>query len=159
MILLAPFWTEGAWAQEGRALDPFLGAWEGQGKLFGTEATFSMEWEWVLEHKFVRLTFQNSMQSPDGAGRILKAQAFYLPVGEGRFEGTWFDSRGMALPLRAKIEQTTLTALWGGPETEQGRTVYRVLDEDRLEVTDFVWRSDQWQPFGHAIYGRVAKDH
>jgi hypothetical protein len=155
LLCLAPLSKQGALAQEVPVLHQFIGGWEGHGKLFGADAAFSMQWEWVLEQQFVRLTFQNKMQSGDGTVRILKAQAFYKPIGAGQFEGTWFDSRGMVLPLQGSAADTTLTTLWGTPEIEQGRTVYRLLGEGQLEVEDFVLRGDQWQQFGHALYRRM----
>ena len=158
ITLLAPLCTQRVSAQEVLVIHQFIGAWEGHGTLFGADATFSMKWEWVLEKQFVRLTFQNKMQSSEGVERILKAQAFYKPIGAGRFEGTWFDSRGMVLPLKGSAEQTTLTTLWGTPETEQGRTVYRLVDKSHLEVEDFVLKGDQWHHFGQAIYRRLARN-
>ena len=116
-----------------------------------------MEWEWVLEQQFVSLTFENRIQDADGTERILKAQAFYRLIEAGRFDGTWFDSRGIVPPLEGNAEQSILTTLWGTPETEQGRTVYHFLDESRVEMEDSVLEGDQWHPFGHAIYRRLAE--
>ena len=158
ILLQSPVHAQDAVAQQIPVIPEFIGAWEGQGDLFGSEATFSMKWEWVLGQQFVRLTFENRMQGPDGVERTLQAQAFYRPVGEGRLEGTWFDSRGMVLPLVGSTEPTTLTTLWGTPATEQGRTVYRLLDEGLIEVEDFVLKGDQWHKFGQAIYRRVASN-
>ncbi len=157
VILLAPLCTQQALAQEFPVIDQFIGAWEGRGTLFGADAEFSMEWEWVLDQQFVRLTFENRIQDADGTERILKAQAFYRLIEAGRFDGTWFDSRGIVLPLEGNAEQATLTTLWGTPETEQGRTVYHLLDESRLAVEDSVLQGDQWHTFGHAIYRRLAE--
>ena len=158
MLLQTPVHAQDSAAQQIPVISEFIGTWKGQGNLLGSEATFSMKWEWVLGQRFVRLTFENRMQGPDGVERVLQAQAFYRPVGEGRLEGTWFDSRGMVLPLVGSSEQTTLTTLWGTPATEEGRTVYRLLDEGLIEVKDFVLKGDQWQKFGQALYRRVASN-
>ena len=157
-LLQAPLLSQAALAQDDSVLHQFIGAWEGEGELFGSEAAFSMEWEWVLGGKFVRLAFENGIQGPDGIDPILQAVAFYRPIGEGRFEGTWFDSRGTVLPLQVSTEPTTLTTLWGSPATEQGRTVYRLLDKGKIEVEDFVLKGDQWQKFAHATYRRVERN-
>jgi hypothetical protein len=156
ILLLVAVFGQPAPAQEASLIDRFTGAWEGHGELFRTDATFSMKWEWVLARKFVHLTFQNRVQGSGGVERVLEAQAFYKPSGEGEFEGTWFDSRGMVLPLRASVEDSTLTVLWGTPETEQGRTIYRLIEENKIAVEDLVLKGDQWHPFGHASYGRLA---
>jgi hypothetical protein len=132
-----------------------VGAWEGTGSLFGSEASFRMEWEWVLNDRFVRLTFQNRREGSDGVERVMDAQAFYKPAKTGHHEGTWFDSRGVVQPLQGENVDSVLTVLWGTAETEQGRTVYRVQGEDQLEVEDAVLKEGQWHPFGRAVYRRV----
>lgn len=141
--------------QEDTLLHQFTGAWDGYGKLFGNEATFTMQWQWVLERQFIQLVFQNKIEREGRIEHKLDAQAYYKRIGTTQLEGTWFDSRGMVLPLQGSIEHHTLTMLWGTPETEQGRTVYRLLDRNRIEVEDFVWRDDQWDQFGHALYKRL----
>ena len=158
ILLYAPLHTQHALAQEVAVIEQFIGSWEGQGELFGSKASFSMKWEWVLGQQFVHLTFENGMQGPDGTDRVLQAVAFYKPIGEGRLEGTWFDSRGTVQPLQVSTELTALTTLWGTPATEQGRTVYRLLDNGKIEVEDFVLKGDQWHKFGHATYRRLARD-
>ena len=145
-------------AQPSSLLDRFIGSWSGKGKLMGADAEFIMAWEWILEDRFVRLTFQNKIRVSDGTNRILKAQAFYKPEQPGHFSGTWFDSRGMVLPLVAHTEHDTLTTHWGTPETEEGRTVYRLLDQNRIEVEDFVLKDDEWHRFGYAVYHRPVED-
>ena len=158
ILLQAPLSAQDALVQESPVIHQFIGAWEGRGDLFGSDAAFSMKWDWVLGQQFVRLTFENRMQGPNDVDRTLQAQAFYKPVGAGQLEGTWFDSRGIVLPLLGSIEPTTLTTLWGTPATEQGRTVYRLLDEGQIKVEDFVLKGDQWHKFGQAIYRRVASN-
>jgi len=139
-------------------LDRFIGSWLGKGKLMGAEAEFLMTWEWTLEHKFVKLTFQNKIRRSEGMDRLFKEHAFYKPEETGHFSGTWFDSRGMVLPLIAKIELDTLTTNWGSPDTEEGRTVYRLLDQNKIEVEDFVLKNGKWSRFGKAVYHRTAEE-
>lgn len=138
--------------------EQFLGSWSGNGQLFGAEARFEMTWERVLEDKFVRLTFRNSFKDSGGRERSLKAQAFYKATSEGRFRGTWFDSRTMILPLNSTFEGSVLTTLWGAPESEEGRTVYRLHADDRIEVDDYIRKDRKWQRFGHAVYHRASRD-
>lgn len=138
-------------------LDRFIGTWSGNGTLMGADAEFVMTWEWVLDQRFVRLSFQNSVQGSDGERRVFRAQAFYKPEKDAELSGTWFDSRGVVLPLKASAGPDTLTTQWGTPETEQGRTVYRLADEDRMEVEDFVSREGEWRRFGHATYERQVE--
>jgi hypothetical protein len=51
---------------------------------------------------------------------------------------------------------STLTVEWGTPETELGRTVYRLVGVDRVEVEDFVRKGDAWRSFGRASYNRLV---
>jgi hypothetical protein len=138
-------------------IDRFTGEWEGKGTLMGADAEFKMTWERVLQGKFVRLTFQNKMRGSDGVDRVLNAQAFYKPEASGQFSGTWFDSRGMVLPLKANAEGDTLTTHWGSADTEQGRTIYRLVDQNKFEVEDFVLRGGEWRRFGSAAYQRTGE--
>lgn len=155
IVIICSFITDVATAQETVIFDKFIGEWSGKGELFGNEAEFKMEWEWVLDRKFVHLIFQNKMHSSNGADRILKAQAFYQITDTDEIQGTWFDSRGIVLPLNASIEGFTLTTLWGSSETEQGKTVYLLKDDDNIEVEDLVFKDGNWKKFGHAIYHRI----
>jgi hypothetical protein len=144
----------GASAEDVSVIDGFIGTWEGEGRLFGIDATFSMQWERVLDEQFVRLTFRNRLEVADGEQRGLDAIAFYRPRDDGGFDGTWFDSRGSVHPLSASADQATLTTSWGTPETEQGRTVYHLISAGQLDVQDVVLRGEEWQPFGRATYRR-----
>lgn len=155
-VLLIALYAVLTEAQAPTLIDRFVGIWAGKGTLMGADAEFTMIWERVLEGRFHRLTFQNKMHGPDGIARILKAQAFYKPEQAGQFSGMWFDSRGMVLPLKASIAGDTLTTHWGSPETEQGRTVYRLVGQNKFEVDDFVLRGDEWRRFGQATYERTG---
>ncbi|NNE09659.1 MAG: hypothetical protein HKN20_13950 [Gemmatimonadetes bacterium] len=147
--------TNRASAQESSVMNDLIGEWKGEGKLFGTPASFSMQWERVLGQRFVRLTFENRMRIPDAEDRVMTAQAYYKPKEGGLYDGTWFDSRGVVQPLQGTAAGSELTVIWGTPTTEQGRTAYRVTGAGTVEVEDFVLRNDVWQRFGHATYRRV----
>jgi len=155
IVVVCSFITDVAMAQETELFNKFIGEWHGKGELFGNEAEFTMKWEWVLEKKFVHLIFQNKMRSSNGADRILKAQAFYQITDTEGIQGTWFDSRGIVLPLKANIEGFTMTTLWGSLQTEQGQTVYLLKDDDNIEVKDLVYTKGNLQQFGHALYHRI----
>ena len=65
-----------------------------------------------------------------------EGRAFYRPAGDGRWRATWFDNRGITFPIEAVAGGPALTADWGSAETERGRTVYRLAEDGRLDVTD-----------------------
>lgn len=134
-----------------------LGDWEGEGELFGKPAAFSMSWERVLDGQFVKLTFENRLVENGKSRRLLEAVAYYRPGEANRLTGTWLDTRGQTLELRATAAASTLETHWRS-DSEQGRTVYRFTDEDTVEVHDDVLGENGWRPFGSAIYRRASRD-
>jgi len=144
-----------AGAQDPEPIDRFLGTWDGRGELFGTEAAFIMNWERVLEGRFVRLMFSNSMQGEQGVQPVLSAHAYYRQTGCDSYEADWYDTRGVRQPVVAMFENGTLTANWGTSDTEMGRTVYRLTGDNDMEVVDYVMRDGQYQIFGRARYART----
>jgi len=53
--------NQGASVAQQNIVNNLIGSWEGEGKLFGSNSEFQMNWEWTLGKKFVRLTFQNKV--------------------------------------------------------------------------------------------------
>ena len=128
--------------------DPLLqrlaGAWEGSGTVLNTAANVRLTWEWTLDGRFLRLTFQNQM-----GPRRFEGHAYYRALGDGRYRGTWFDNSGMIRPIEARQDGDALIAAWGTPDTERGETTYRLMPDGALEITDRVLAKDgQWRPFG-----------
>jgi hypothetical protein len=104
------------------------GSWQGAGTMFGRASTARLEVRPTLGSAFLELSWRAS----DFEGR-----AFYRPAGvSGRWRATWFDNRGTSFPIEAVAAGRTLTAEWGSAGTERGRTIYRLLPDGRLEVTD-----------------------
>ncbi len=132
-------------------LQKFLGRWEGEGTLFGQAGEFSMNWEPAVGDRFLRLTFQNP---------VLQAEAFYHQTDDG-LNGTWFDSRGVQVPLTGTIDDSVVEVNWGSQDTEQGRTRYHLVNENEMHVTDHVLKAGEWHPFAEASYRRVPSplDH
>lgn len=139
--------------------DPFLnrlnGDWKAQGKAFGMEAKFHMKWAWVLQNRFIQLSYKIEMRGKDGQPQIFEGTAFYKPAANGKYEGTWFDSQRSIHPIAATADSSALTSFWGKPETEQGKSIYRLLDENRIEVVDAVRAKDgSWREFSRNTFGR-----
>jgi len=154
LILLSPVAVR---ADDSR--DPFLnrlnGDWKAQGKAFGMEAKFHMKWEWVLQNRYIQLSYKIEMYRKDGQPQIFEGTAFYKPAANGKYEGTWFDSQRALHPIQATADSTALIALWGTPETEQGKSTYRLLDDKRIEVVDAVRTKDgTWKEFSRNTFAR-----
>lgn len=140
-------------------LNRLRGVWKAEGKAFGMEANFSMKWEWVLQNRFIQLSYKIEMRGKDGQPQIFEGTAFYKPAANGKYEGTWFDSQRSIHPLAATADSSALTSFWGRPETEQGKSIYRLLDENRIEVVDAVRAKDgSWREFSRNIFAREKNE-
>lgn len=145
-----------AYAQTESVFKRLGGSWTGEGKAMGMPATLQMSWDWVLGEKFLRLSLKNEMRGENGQVRVFEGHAYYQPS-EGKCEGKWFDSRGVSFPIECSVEGQSLTAIWGSTATEQGKSVYRLLGGEKLEVVDFVKQPDgSWKEFGRFVVNRVA---
>ena len=147
-----------AWADESRTRDFFAaisGEWQGSGETLGMASSQQARWEPALDAAFFRFVFDNRMTATDGRESRFRAEAFYRVTADGAVTGTWLDSRGMTLPLTGIVDATgALTIEWGSPETERGRSSYRLIG-GALEVTDEVMNPDgSWRVFGRTVLQR-----
>ncbi len=122
ILLAAP-----AVAQGEAALPWLVGSWQGSGTMFGNASEATLDVHPTAEGFDLRYR----------AGRF-EGRAAYRPLGAGRWQASWSDNRGVSFPIAATVDGQTLTADWGSAETERGRTVYRLMPDGRLEVTDTV---------------------
>jgi len=138
-----------------QALASLVGDWRGEGTTSGMPSKQQLHWESVLGGKFVRLTLDNRMTTPDGKEWHFEAQALYRVQADGTVGGTWFDSRGFTFPLKGTADDAgTLTVDWGSDDTERGRSHYRIAD-GKLEVTDEVQEKDgTLRVFGRSTLAR-----
>jgi hypothetical protein len=82
---------------------------------------------------------------------VFEGHGYYQLTRADGGAGTWFDSRGYMLPVRATLDAQAFTSEWGGAGTEQGRTIYQLVEADVLEVTDFVRATDgTYREFGRS---------
>jgi hypothetical protein len=117
-------------------LNWLAGEWTGGGTHGGRPSKASFAARPALGGRFVELTYR--LESPFA----FEGRAFYRPVEGGGWKAEWYDSRGLVLPVSATLRGSALTADWGTVGTEQGRTIYRLLADGRLEIVDFVLRPD-----------------
>ena len=156
VLALLLFVSVQASAQSEKFLSRLQGSWSGEGKAFGMPARMQIKWEWVLDNKFLWLSLKNEMQRAGGPAQVFEGQAFYRSTGADKCEAHWFDSRGVNFPIKAQIEADTLIAFWGSPDKEEGKSSYRLVDDQTLEVVDWVKQKDgTWREFGRAIVKRV----
>ncbi|MGQ0659354.1 hypothetical protein [Sphingosinicella sp.] len=115
-----------------------VGRWEGIGTMFLENSLARLEVRPVLGGRFLELSYR----AGGFLGDRFEGRAFYRSVGDGRWQATWFDSRGASFPIAATLSARTLTAEWGSAETERGRTVYSLAAGGRLEIVDSVRQPD-----------------
>jgi hypothetical protein len=147
-----------ATSQTNQFLARLEGNWQGDGKAFGMGARQQIKWEWVLQKKFLRLAIKNEMSTANGQTRIFEGQALYQATAADKFEAHWFDSRGVSFPIKAHLEGDSLVALWGSPDKEEGKSIYRLIDDATLEVIDTVKQKDgTWREFGRGTLKRQSQ--
>lgn len=131
------------------------GRWSGEGKFFGQAAVHHAQWERVLDGKFTRLSMR--VETPGGQA-MFEGHAYYRQTDGLQFEARWFDSQNHIYQIKAQLEADTLTAFWGEPAKEEGRSVYKLLDGGKqLEVVDSVRTKDgSWKEFGRFVLKRAA---
>ena len=156
--LILAFALQAAQAEEPPATAFFAklaGHWHGNGEVRKMAADMRMHWEPVLDGQFQRLSMEDLMTGTDGKTWHFKAQGYYHVAKDGTITGSWFDSRGISLPLTGGVEGDTMTIDWGTDAIERGRSTYR-LGDGALEVTDEVYTKEgELQVFGRT---RLKRD-
>lgn len=136
--------------------DRLAGEWQGEGRLMGRDAEFTMTW--TLHGALAVLTFGNAFA--DTAGQVtpvLDAAAVYR-TDAATPEAVWLDSRGVRIEIEWQGTDSTLVANWSAP-SEAGRTTYRLVAGDAgdaVEVTDEVRTDEGWRTFATARYRRMS---
>ena len=129
-------------------LEQWLGEWHGTGTTSGAAARLTLKWERALGGRFVRLTLLNEIGNEPTRQRF-EGLAMYWPGVAGRVNGRWFDSQGVVHLLDGALEPDALIAEWGDGTTARGRSTYRLLGADAMEVIDEIRRKDgSWSEFG-----------
>ena len=126
--------------------------WNGTGMLMGKKATFTMDWQRVLDNQFIKLEFQNKRKSENNEDIVFKAIAFYKIVNDTTLIGNWFDNRGISFPLKGHVKENELTIHWGNDETEMGKTIYQYTNNTIITVEDFIMNNGKYYKFGNATY-------
>ncbi len=137
----------------GSPLARWEGNWTGEGKFFSQSAVQRLQWERVLSGKFTRLTVR--VETASGQP-MFEGHAYYRQTEGAQFDARWFDSQSHIYPIKAQLEADTLTAFWGEPATEEGKSVYKLFDAGKqLEVIDAVRNKDgSWREFGRFVLKR-----
>ena len=135
-----------------RIFDKLAGEWIGNGKLMGRTAGFTMTWE--RQEDFAILKFANGFVDSDRqVTSVLNSVAVYR-TSVVHPEAVWLDSRNQRIEIQWEATDSTLVSHWTGA-TEAGRTTYRALSIDEIEVVDEVESGDSLRVFATALYNRL----
>ena len=127
-------------------LDWLVGRWQGPGSRMGTATEATLDVRPALSGRFVEFSYSSSG---------FEGRAFYRPVEGTRWRGEGFDNRGVHFGIDAVAGERSLTADWGTPGTERGRTVYTLRQDGRLELVDtVVGRDGQSREFARHLLTR-----
>ncbi len=128
-------------------LDWLAGSWRGAGTMMGRASEASLTVRPALAGRWLEFSYR--------AGPF-EGRAFYRARDDVRYRATWFDNRGISFDIEGIVEGQTLTSNWGNADTERGRTVYRLVEDGRLHLTDSVLRPDgQYREFASHVLSRV----
>jgi hypothetical protein len=148
-------------AQAAPVPDALLGEWRGTGTVTGRASAVSMRWTRETGGAFLHLQFRNDMAASATRGaEVFEGRGYYrTTAGPTSGSGVWLDSRGMIFPVSFTLSADTLTSDWGSEATaERGRTTYRLVDRDTLEVVDFVRTAGgEYREFGRTRLTRAAR--
>ncbi len=137
-------------------LERWIGSWHGAGSNSGVSADLTLSFERALGGRFVRLSLLNQIGPPQ-TRQSFEGLALYWPAAEGQWRGSWFDSQGTVYALDVQIFDTTLVAIWRDNEKPRGRSSYRLVQPDELEVIDSVRAPDgSWREFARYQLKRGA---
>lgn len=150
--------ARGTALEEETVLSRLAGSWSGECQHLGKKADMQMKWERVLEGKFIRLSLRVESKPAGDGNQAFEGHAYYRQTGTASYSGSWFDSQGNAFPINAQAGGDALTALWGEPGTEEGRSTYRLVDAGKkLEVVDaFRAKDGSWKEFGRFVLSRAG---
>ncbi|MEM8695800.1 MAG: hypothetical protein AAGE05_07230 [Pseudomonadota bacterium] len=132
----------------------FAGEWRGAGIVSGNASRASLDVAPVLGERFLELDYRFTAFADEGAANRFAGRGFYRLDGEDAWTGHWYDSTGSVHSLSAVLEDGALVAQWG----ENGRSVYRRIDGNRLEVVDSYRSADgSWSEFARISYARSTE--
>jgi catechol 2,3-dioxygenase-like lactoylglutathione lyase family enzyme len=143
-----------SWAAAELTLNDLVGHWRSSDPALGGPAVSTLAWEPVLDGHFLEVRYSIHRGDSTGSPPLFAGRALYRAAGEDDIEAFWADSNGDLLPIRAVIDANALVATWGSAGGKLGRTRYELDDAGTLQVTDWLWRDEQWVTFSQLRFVR-----
>ncbi len=147
------FSSAGLTSAEEAASNVFLGDWASACDAWGVRAYCSSKWSRGLHDTHLVQDYK-IVREDDGA-------LIFMGRGVYQFEGTavrgaWEGSNGAIHEIIGVFDENALSVVWGAPETEIGRSEYKIV-EGQLLVSDFVLTSTGWRKFMTIAYDPDTK--
>ncbi|MEM6901361.1 MAG: hypothetical protein AAF583_16530 [Pseudomonadota bacterium] len=130
-----------------------VGDWIADCDAWGVPASCQISWSEGVHD--AHLTISYSIANRDTAETIFRGNGVYR-LRNDDLDGYWSDSGGAIHPLRASWADAALTTHWGRAGGDQGRTVYQLTDDGRLNVVDWSLQDEGWTEFMSVTYERSS---
>lgn len=155
-IILSSTFSSSAGSEQ--PLADFIGHWQSNGDAFGNPAISTIRWSKELKEKFARIDYAINTIIDEKPVTTFSGVAYYRSLADHTYQAFWADSEGSLHPIKAKLEGKTLTSIWGVEGSKLGRTRYKIMENDAMQVTDWVFRDNEWKQFNQNVYERVNYD-
>jgi hypothetical protein len=143
-----------SWGGADLTLSDLVGQWRSSDPALGGPAVSRLAWQPVLDGHFFEVRYSIHRGDAAASAPLFAGRALYRVQATADIEAFWADSNGDLLPIRARIEGSALVATWGNADGKRGRTRYELDDAGSLQVTDWLWRDEQWVTFSRLRFER-----
>ncbi|WP_417619778.1 hypothetical protein [Parasphingorhabdus sp.] len=132
--------------------DLVTGSWTASGNSFGPDVKSEMIWSKTLDGQFYKIDYRIIIDA--ASDKTFTGIGHYRATESNTTVGYWADNSGDLHPLSVTIGKDAIVSIWGVAGGKQGRTEYRLLNEGRVQVTDWLLTRDGWRQFNHASFAR-----
>ena len=128
------------------------GKWLADSGHSDTRLEDTMTWTTTLNGKFHMLNYRIWLPQDSGEAIRFEGIAYYRRDDSGELDAFWADSFGDLHPIVAERSSDSLLSHWGQEGGKQGRSRYKLLAADEVEVTDWIRVGDEWREFNRTTF-------
>ena len=131
------------------------GLWQSDGQAFGQTARSTMKWQSTLDGRYFRVNYNISFGPADAPSGSFTGVGYYRLDSESEtVSGFWADNTGDLHPIDAAVGDGRLLSTWGIEGSKLGRTAYKILEDGKVQVTDWIWRDGDFRQFNQNAFGK-----
>jgi len=131
-----------------------MGQWNAKGKVLNVPAEISLRAEPDLQFQYLKFIYHVDMHPNDSTIKVFERTSVYRPAEKDHYKGTWYDTDGGIAIVTPSIQNNSLTAEWGIGTTSSGKTIYRFVDDNTLEITELIKQNGTWKEVDKNILQR-----